>query len=112
MNVLFCQYVQSSFSLGGYQGASLCWMFRKAKIAWKWLLWVSTQYLIAHDSSWQDLDSVKIFSCRWLIGVFIQDWKSYEDWEPLVKQRGIERSYLKPLVQSYAPGASRAGCPV
>jgi hypothetical protein len=52
----------------------------------------SYRYLIAHDSSWRDVDIIKIFSCRWLVEVFIQDWKSYEGWEQLAKQRGIEGS--------------------
>jgi hypothetical protein len=50
------------------------------------------RYLIANDMSWRDIDIIKTFSLRWLVEVFIQDWKSYEGWHQLAKQRGIEGS--------------------
>lgn len=50
------------------------------------------RYLIANDMSWRDIDIIKAFSLRWLVEVFIQDWKSYEGWNQLAKQRGIEGS--------------------
>lgn len=34
------------------------------------------RYLIASDSSWLDIDIIKAYSLRWLVEVFIQDWKS------------------------------------
>ena len=46
------------------------------------------RYLIASDSSWRDIDIIKAYSLRWLVEVFIQDWKSYEGWNQLAKQRG------------------------
>lgn len=46
------------------------------------------RYLIASDSSWLDIDIIKAYSLRWLVEVFIQDWKSYEGWNQLAKQRG------------------------
>ncbi len=46
------------------------------------------RYLIASDSSWRDIDIIKTYSLRWLVEVFIQDWKSYEGWNQLAKQRG------------------------
>ena len=46
------------------------------------------RYLIASDSSWLDSDIIKAYSLRWLVEVFIQDWKSYEGWNQLAKQRG------------------------
>jgi hypothetical protein len=36
------------------------------------------RYLIANDMSWRDVDIIKTYSLRWLVEVFIQDWKSYE----------------------------------
>jgi hypothetical protein len=46
------------------------------------------RYLIASDSSWRDIDIIKAYSLRWLVEVFIQDWKSYKGWNQLAKQRG------------------------
>jgi Transposase DDE domain len=50
------------------------------------------RYLIANDMSWRDVDIIKAYSLRWLVEVFIQDWKSYEGWNQLAKQRGEEGS--------------------
>jgi hypothetical protein len=46
--------------------------------------------LIASDLSWRTLDIVQGHSLRWLVEVFIQDWKSYEGWSQLTKQPGEE----------------------
>ena len=48
------------------------------------------RYLIASDLSWRTLDIVQGHSLRWLVEVFIQDWKSYEGWSQLTKQPGAE----------------------
>jgi hypothetical protein len=48
------------------------------------------RYLIARDMTWRDVDIIKIFSFRWLVEVFIQDWKQYEGWNQLSKQPGEE----------------------
>lgn len=50
------------------------------------------RYLIAHDSSWRDVDIIERYSLRWLVEVFIQDWKSYEGWDNMAKQPGIDGS--------------------
>ena len=50
----------------------------------------SYRYLIASDLSWRTLDIVQGHSLRWLVVVFIQDWKSYEGWSQLTKQPGEE----------------------
>jgi hypothetical protein len=50
----------------------------------------SYRYLIASDLSWRTLDIVQGPTLRWLVEVFIQDWKSYEGWSPLTKQPGAE----------------------
>lgn len=44
------------------------------------------RYLVSSDMSWQHLDIVKAYTLRWLIEVFLQDWKSYEGWGQLTKQ--------------------------
>jgi hypothetical protein len=48
------------------------------------------RYLIASDLTWRTLDIVQGQTLRWLVEVFIQDWKSYEGWSPLTKQPGAE----------------------
>jgi len=48
------------------------------------------RYLIAADLSWRTLDIVQGHTLRWLVEVFIQDWKSYEGWGQLTKQPGDE----------------------
>gem|GEM_PF-314169 len=50
----------------------------------------SYRYLIASDLRWRTLDIVQGHTLRWLVEVFIQDWKSYEGWSPLTKQPGEE----------------------
>jgi hypothetical protein len=46
--------------------------------------------LLASDLSWRTLDIVQGHTLRWLVEVFIQDWKSYEGWSQLTKQPGDE----------------------
>jgi SRSO17 transposase len=48
------------------------------------------RYLIASDLSWRTLDIVQGHTLRWLVEVFIQDWKSHEGWSQLTKQPGDE----------------------
>ena len=46
--------------------------------------------LLASDLSWRTLAIVQGHTRRWLVEVFIQDWKSDEGWSPLTKQPGDE----------------------
>jgi hypothetical protein len=48
------------------------------------------RYLIASDLSWRTLDIVQGQTLRWLVEVFIQDWKAHEGWSQLTKQPGEE----------------------
>ena len=48
------------------------------------------RYLIASDLTWRTLDIVQGHTLRWLVEVFIQDWKSHEGWSQLTKQPGEE----------------------
>jgi hypothetical protein len=50
------------------------------------------RYLVATDLSWRTLDIVQAYTLRWLIEVFLQDWKSNEGWGTLTKQPGEEGS--------------------
>jgi hypothetical protein len=38
----------------------------------------SYRYLVASDLTWRTLDIVQAHTLRWLVEVFIQDWKSHE----------------------------------
>jgi hypothetical protein len=46
--------------------------------------------LIASDLTWRTLDIVQGQTLRWLVEVFVQDWKSHEGWSQLTKQPGEE----------------------
>jgi hypothetical protein len=50
------------------------------------------RYLVASDLSWRVLDVLEVYGLRWLVEVFLQDWKSYEGWGQLTKQQGEEGS--------------------
>lgn len=50
----------------------------------------SYRYLIASDLTWRTIDIVQAHTLRWLVEVFIQDWKSHEGWNSLTKQPGKE----------------------
>jgi hypothetical protein len=48
------------------------------------------RYLLASDLTWRTLDIIQGHTLRWLVEVFVQDWKSYEGWNQLTKQPGHE----------------------
>jgi hypothetical protein len=50
----------------------------------------TSRYLIASDLSWRTLDSVQGHTRRWLVEVFMQDWKLDEGWSQLTQQPGDE----------------------
>lgn len=50
------------------------------------------RYIVASDMTWRMVDIVEAYSLRWLIEVFIQDWKSYEGWNSQTKHPGKEGS--------------------
>lgn len=50
------------------------------------------RYLVATDMSWRTEDIVKAYTLRWLVEVFIQDWKANEGWATLTKLTGEEGS--------------------
>lgn len=50
------------------------------------------RYLFATDLTWRSQDIVQAFTLRWLVEVFVQDWKTYEGWGALTKQPGEEGS--------------------
>jgi hypothetical protein len=59
------------------------------------------RYLVASDMSWRHLDIVQAHTLRWLVEVFIQDWKAHEGWGQLTKQpdeEGSRRSLILSLL--------------
>jgi hypothetical protein len=50
------------------------------------------RYLFASDLSWRTEDILQIFTLRWLVEVFFQDWKAHEGWGNLTKLQGDEGS--------------------
>src|SRR5262245_27645207 len=57
--------------------------------------------LMASDLCWRTLDMVQGHPLRWLVEVFVQDWKPHEGWSQLTKQPGDEgarRSMILSLV--------------
>jgi hypothetical protein len=50
------------------------------------------RYLVASDLSWRVTDVLEVYGLRWLVEVFLQDWKAYEGWGQLTKQQGQEGS--------------------
>lgn len=51
------------------------------------------RYIVASDLSWRAVDIVRAYSLRWLVEVFISDWKRYEGWGQLALQQGVEGSF-------------------
>jgi hypothetical protein len=59
------------------------------------------RYLVASDLSWRTVDIVQGYTLRWLVEVFLEDWKSYEGWGQLTKQpdeEGSSRSLILSLL--------------
>jgi len=50
------------------------------------------RYLVAKDLTWRTTDIVQAHTLRWLVEVFIEDWKSNEGWGTLTKQTGKDGS--------------------
>lgn len=48
------------------------------------------RYLFATDMTWTVQTIIEVYSLRWLVEVFIQDWKLYEGWANLTKHIGEE----------------------
>jgi DDE superfamily endonuclease len=63
------------------------------------------RYLVATDLSWRTLDIVQTYTLRWLVEVFLEDWKLYEGWGQLAKQpdeEGSSRSLILSLLLDHA----------
>jgi hypothetical protein len=40
-------------------------------------------YLVANDLSWRAMDIARAYTLRWIVEVFIEDWKSHCGWNTL-----------------------------
>lgn len=63
------------------------------------------RYLVATDLSWLAHTVLKAFSFRWLVEVFIEDWKLYEGWQKMAKQpgkKGSEQTLILSLLLDHA----------
>ena len=47
---------------------------------------VENRYLVVTDVTWRTLDILQCYTLRWLVEVFLEDWKLYEGWAGLAKQ--------------------------
>ena len=57
--------------------------------------------LVAADLSWRTLDIVQAYTLRWLVEVFLEDWKGHEGWGQLTKppdEEGSSRGLILSLL--------------
>lgn len=76
-------------------GARLYLKSHKAKrfiIALKYPEEEKYRYLLGVDLTWRLTDIATAYTLRWLVEVFIEDWKSYEGWCQLAKQPDYDGS--------------------
>jgi hypothetical protein len=45
---------------------------------------------VASHLSWRAIDIARAYTLRWIVEVFIEDWKSHCGWNTLSKQQGVE----------------------
>jgi hypothetical protein len=50
------------------------------------------RYITATDLSWRAIDIVSAYSLRWLVEVFIQDWKGHMGFDRMAIHRGVKGS--------------------
>ena len=55
------------------------------------------RFLVTSDLSWRHEDIIRTFTLRWLIEVFIEDWKQHEGWNRMVELNCLI-CYLKLLI--------------
>lgn len=48
------------------------------------------RFIVATDLTWRHKDVVQAYTLRWLVEVFIQDWKGHGGWNTLSKQHGVD----------------------
>ncbi len=50
------------------------------------------RYLVASDMSWRGVDIATVYTLRWLVEVFFEDWKLHEGWGQQAQQPDYEGS--------------------
>jgi hypothetical protein len=50
------------------------------------------RFLVASNLSWRHGDVARMYTLRWLIEVFIEDWKGHGGWNQLTKHQGADGS--------------------
>ena len=63
------------------------------------------RYLVANDMSWRGVDIASAYTLRWLVEVFIEDWKLYEGWgqsAPQWDEEGSSRGLTLSLLLDHA----------
>ena len=48
------------------------------------------RFIVASDLTWRHMDVARTYTLRWLVEVFIQDWKGHGGWNTLSKQHGVD----------------------
>lgn len=48
------------------------------------------RFIVATDLTWRHKDVARTYTLRWLVEVFIEDWKGYGGWNSLSKQQGVD----------------------
>ena len=63
------------------------------------------RYLVASDMSWRGVDIATVYTLRWLVEVFFEDWKLHEGWGQQAQQpdyEGSSRSLTLSLLLDHA----------
>lgn len=50
------------------------------------------RFLVASNLSWRHTDIAKLYTLRWLVEVFIEDWKQHGGWNAAAKHQGEDGS--------------------
>jgi hypothetical protein len=50
------------------------------------------RFLVASNLSWRHADIAQLYTLRWLIEVFFEDWKAHGGWNKLTKHQGADGS--------------------
>jgi hypothetical protein len=63
------------------------------------------RFLVASDSTWRSEDIIRYYALRWLVEVFIEDWKQHEGWGKMACQQaedGARRGLLLSLLLDHS----------
>ena len=65
---------------------------KRRVIALKYAGETDYRYVVATDAGWRPEEVVELYTLRWLVEVFFEDWKLYEGWGQMAKQPDEEGS--------------------